>query len=110
MTCNKYSLNQLGVLFQIKLIECTSGTPFDVDDIDTVSIIFYKPDGIRFEKPATLVEDLPDNSGEFFIQYHNTTDEESIFDLIGSWEFAGAAVLTNGDNLEANVRTVFWVS
>ena len=109
MTCDRYSLDQLGVLFQVKLIDCLSDTPFDVSDVSAVSIVFYKPDGTRFEKPATLVED-PDNLSEFFIQYHNTTPEDSILDLRGAWEYAGAAVLSTSDNLQTSQRKVFWVT
>lgn len=110
MVCDQYSLDQLGVKFEVKLIDCESDTPFDTGDIVSQTIVFYKPDGTKFSKVATLVEDLPDNPGEFLIQYINTTPEESILDLIGSWEYAGAAILTTGDNLQSSQRKIFWVS
>lgn len=104
-----FSLDQNGVLFRVKLIDCISDTPFDTDDVDTVSIIFYKHNGESFSKVAELKED-DTTAGEFYITYQNTFPEESILDLRGQWEYSGAAVLkTTSDNLQTSQRQVFWV-
>ena len=104
-----FSLNQESGKWRVKIIG-DGGEPFDVNDIDTVSIVFYKPDGTRFVKPGELVEDLPDNPGEFFIQYINDPPEESILDLIGKWEYSGAGTLVVTEAFfETSQRAVFWV-
>jgi len=104
----KFSLDQLGVIFQVKLTDCVTELPSDVSDVVSQTIVFYKPDGTEFSKTASLVAD-PDNAGQFFIQYQNTSPEASILDLLGNWEYAGAVVLNTSDHLQTSERTVFWV-
>lgn len=77
-------------------------------NIDTVSIVFTKPNGVKFEKTATL-EDDPENPTEKFIQYRNIPPTESILDLIGNWTYQGAGVLIDGSNFRTSERTIFWV-
>lgn len=104
-----FDLNHLGAKFQVKLTDCISGGPIDTSDVEEQFIVFYKPDGTRFEKTATLVED-PLYSGFFFITYENTTPEtESILDLIANWEYAGKVRLTDNDEFQTSQRFVFWV-
>jgi len=105
-----FSLNHLGAKFQVKLVDCVTDVNIDVSLVTEQFIVFYKPDGTRFEKTATLIED-PEFSGNFFITYTNTTPEtESILDLIGSWEYAGKVKLSTSDEFETSERFVFWVS
>ena len=104
-----FTLNDLGAKFQVKLVDCASGTDIDTADVAEQFIVFYKPNGISFEKTATLIEDPP-SSGEFFITYTNTDPEtESILDLISNWEYSGKITLANGDSFTSS-RFVFWVS
>jgi len=103
-----YSLNQEGVKFRIKVIECVTDTAFDESSITDQKIIFYKPDGTRFEKQAVLVAD-PSNPGTSFVQYQNTSPEESILDLIGEWEYAAEITLISTDVAQTSQRRVAWV-
>lgn len=105
-----FALNHLGVGFQVKLTDCVDDTNFDVSSVVEQFIVFYKPDGTRFEKTATLEEE-PAASGDFFITYTNTIPEtESILDLIGNWEYAGKVKLNNNNEFQTSERFVFWVS
>jgi len=102
-------LNNNAGLFRAKIIDCQANQPFDLADVDDQFIVFYKPDGTRFEKQGVLVEDLPDNTGEFFIEYENSLPEESIVDLRGSWGYTGKVKLVTDDEAEASTRIIFWV-
>lgn len=104
-----FSLNQEGALFKVKVIDCTQGTVINKDNITDQKIVFYKPDGTRFEKAAVLVID-PQNPTESFVQYQNTTPEESIFDLIDRWEYNAEITLIPGNTVETSQRRVFWVT
>lgn len=105
----RFSLNQMGALFKVKVTDCTQGTAIDPSNITDQKIVFYKPDGTRFEKPAVLVVD-PQNPTESFVQYQNTTPEESIFDLIDRWEYDAEITLIPGNTVETSQRRVFWVT
>jgi len=104
-----FTLNQLGTTWKVKLINCISDQVVTTANIDTQSIVFTKPNGIKIEKVATLEEDLPDNPGEFFIQYRNIPPEESILDLLGDWTYQGAGVLIDGSNFRTSERKIIWV-
>jgi len=105
-----FALDHLGAKFQVKLVDCVTDVNIDVSSVVEQFIVFYKPDGTRFEKTATLVEE-PAASEDFFVTYTNTTPEtESILDLIGSWEYAGKVKLSNDDEFQTSERFVFWVS
>lgn len=105
-----FALDHLGAKFQVKLTDCVSGVNIDTADVVEQFIVFYKPNGTKFEKTATLVEEPP-SSGNFFITYTNTTPEtESILDLIGSWEYAGKVKLNDDDEFQTSQRFVFWVN
>lgn len=103
-----HALDQLGVKFKVKVLDCVTDTPFDENDIIDQRIVFYKPNGLRFEKQADLVADTL-NPGTSFVQYQNTTPEASILDLIGSWEFAAEITLISTDIAQTSQRQVFWV-
>lgn len=104
-----FALNHFGAKFQVKLTDCVSGVDIDTSDVAEQFIVFYKPDGTRFEKTATLVEE-PASSGFFFITYTNTDPEtESILDLVGNWEYAGKVKLNNNDEFQTSDRFLFWV-
>lgn len=105
----EFSLNQEGVTWRVKLTDCITKTPFSLTDVIDQFISFYKPDGTRIQKQGALVEDLPDNPGEFFIEYTNTSPEESILDLLDFWEYAGVAELVTTDEFQTSQRQVFWV-
>lgn len=106
------SKNQLGVAYDVRLVDCITDEPFDTSDIDEQFIVFYKPNGIRFKKDAIITID-PDNPQGFIIQYINTSAtpkfEESILDLIGKWEYSAEAKISNGDTFESQQKKVFWV-
>ena len=105
-----FALNHFGAKFQVKLTDCVDDSNFDTSDVAEQFIVFYKPDGTRFEKTATLVEDPP-SSGDFFITYTNTAPEtESILDLIGNWNYAGKVKLNTNDEFSTSEKFVFWVS
>lgn len=112
-----FSLDQLGVRFTVKLIDCISDTLFDVSDVEPGStfIKFYKPDGSSFQKAAILIPD-PENIDEFIIEYINGNDgipPETVSildDNTSHWEYAGGGVLTNGDNFQTSQRKVIWVN
>lgn len=104
-----FALDHLGAKFQVKLVDCVSDANIDTADIAEQFIVFYKPDGTRFEKTATLVEE-PAASGDFFITYANTSPETaSILDLIGNWSYAGKVKLNTDDEFQTSERFVFWV-
>lgn len=104
----RFALDQLGVTFDVSVVDCMNGQPFDSNDIIDQKIVFYKPDGITFEKDATLQN--PTNPPTAFIQYINTTPELSILDLRGAWEYTGKITLTTTDTTQLSQRRVFWVS
>lgn len=103
-----HALDQLGVKFKVKVNDCLSDTAFPEGDITDQFINFYKPDGTRFTKQAILISD-PLNPGTSFVQYQNTSPEESILDLRGFWEFDATIELTSTDTAETSQRFVFWV-
>ena len=110
MMATTFALDHLGAKFQVKLTDCVTDINIDVSNVVEQFIVFYKPNGVTFEKSATLLEE-PAASGDFFITYTNTTPETvSILDLIGNWEFAGKVKLTNNDLFQTSERFVFWVS
>lgn len=102
-------LGNNGGRFLAKIIDCQAVQPFNLTDVVDQFIVFYKSDGTRFEKQGIIIEDLPDNPGEFFIQYVNDLPEESILDLRGKWEYTGKVELNTGDFAEASTTIVFWV-
>ena len=102
-----FALDHLGAKFQVKLTDCVTDNDIDVSDVVEQFIVFYKPNGISFEKTATLELEGSDN----FITYTNTTPETvSILDLVGNWAFAGKVKLTSDDSFQTSERFVFWVS
>lgn len=105
----RFTLDQLGTTWKVKLIDCISDQVVSTANIDTVSIEFTKNDGVKISKDATLEEDLPDNPGEFFIQYRNIPPEVSILDLLGDWTYQGAGVLIDGSNFKTSERRIIWV-
>jgi len=106
----RFALDHLGIQFQVKLVDCVDESNIDVSNVSEQFIVFYKPNGVKFEKTATLVEEPP-SSGDFFITYTNTDPETvSILDLRGPWQYAGKVKLTNSDEFQTSDRFVFWVS
>jgi len=106
-----FALNHFGATFQVKLVDCVSNANIDQNDFEDQFIIFYKPDGTRFEKTAQLVE-FPPSTGNFFVTYTNSdlVDTESILDLIGKWEYSAKVTInSNTDEFETSERFVFWV-
>jgi len=95
-----FSLNDLGTVFDFTLPSTI--TP---GDVLSQNIVFYKPDGTRFEKVATRNADV--------ITYDNSSPDESILDLIGKWEYAAEVALANAptpdDVFEIPQRLIFWV-
>lgn len=108
MMATEFNLGQLGVTFEVKLIDCISDTAFDTSQIDTVFIQFRKTDGTVFEKVADLVTD-PEIPAEKLIQYRNIPPETSILDVMHGWEYAGGGVLTNGGTFRTSEKKLFWV-
>jgi len=104
----KFALNFLGARFRVKLVDCLTGLNVNVGSVVSQDIVFYRPDGTSFAKAASLVED-PIASGNFFINYLNTSPEKTILDQVGDWEFAGRVVLASGDDFDSAERFVFWV-
>jgi len=102
-----FSLNQQGALFKVKVVDCTQGTVINKDNITAQKIVFYKPDGTRFEKAAILVVD-PQNPTQSFVQYQDPTGT-SIFDQIDRWEYDAEITLIPGNTVETSQRRVFWV-
>ena len=103
-----HKLNQEGVKFRVKVIDCLVNTAFDRNDITDQKMIFYKPNGTRFEKQAALVVDTVTPT-ESYVQYLNTSPEASILDLKGEWEYAAEITLVSTDTTETSQAQVFWV-
>jgi len=103
-----FTLNQEGTLFKVKVTDCTSDTAITDTNISDQKIVFYKPDGTRFEKTAVLVVD-PQTPSESFVQYQDPTGT-TILDQIGSWEYDAEITLIPGNIVETSQRRVFWVS
>ena len=102
-----FSLNQEGALFKVKVTDCTSDTAITPANITDQKMVFYKPDGTRFDKTATLVVD-PQTPAESFVQYQDPQGT-SIFDQRGSWEYDAEITLIPGNIVETSQRRVFWV-
>lgn len=104
-----FSLNQEGALFRVKVTDCTDGSVIDKNDISDQKMIFYKPDGTRFEKQATLQTD-PLKPAESFVEYQNSIPEISILDdNTSNWEFAAEITLIPGNVVQTSQRKEFWV-
>jgi len=103
-----YKLNDLGKKFSVKVTDCVSGDDFDTSNITSQKIIFLKPDGTTLEKDAVLITN-PEIPTEKIIQYQNTTPEESILDLRGSWEYFASITLVSTDTAQTSESRVFWV-
>jgi len=95
-----FSLNDLGRVFDFTL-----PATITLGDVLSEKIIFYKPDGTRFEKVATRAADV--------VTYDNSSPDESILDVIGDWSYTAQVVLTNAqtpnDVFEVPERNIFWV-
>ena len=95
-----YSLNDLGRVFDFTLPSTI--TP---GDVLSQKIIFYKPNGTRFEKTATRSTEV--------VIYDNSSPDTTILDLRGTWEFTAQVVLANvptpDDVFEVPERNIFWV-
>ena len=103
-----FALNHFGAEWQVKLQDCMDNIDFDVKDVTSQKIIFYKPNGIKLEKPATMETDVLTN--EKYVTYGNTTPEiESILDYVGKWQFAAQVTLSDNDRFETSQRSIFWV-
>jgi len=102
-----FTLGQEEIKIQIKITDCVTDIPFDVSDIIDQKIIFYKPNGLRLDKQASLVEDT-ENPGEFFVQFQG--EIPSFLDLVGSWQYAAEIKLVNNAKVQTSQRVVFWVS
>ncbi len=103
-----FSLGQQGAVFKVKVIDIVEDMPFNPNSFASQRIVFYKPNGIRFEKDAVLVLD-PENPSESFVQYQNS-NEDSILDLRGSWQYDAEVTLQTSDTVETSNRFNFWVS
>ncbi len=104
-----FALDHFGVKFQVKLTDCVSGDDIDISNVTEQYIVFYKPDGTKFEKTATITEE-PESSGDFFVTYTNTQPEtQSILDLVGDWEYTGKIKTSTINEFQASNRFVFWV-
>jgi len=102
-----YSIDQQAVKIKIKATDCTDDTAFDVSDVASQKIIFYKPDGTEIEKDAIMVEDTA-NSGEFFIQY-TILSTDTILNLAGELEYTAQITFTSGDIATLSQNRVAWV-
>ena len=103
-----FAIDHFGAEFQVKIEDCVNGIDFDVKDVVESKIIFYKPNGFKFEKPATIEADV--RTGEKYITYSNTTPEvESILNYVGKWQFAAQVRLSDNDSFETSQRSIFWV-
>ena len=100
-----FRLDDLGITWRVKLVDCKLDMDFDVSDVEDQFIIFIKPDGTRLEEQAILVED-PISSGIFYIQFSNVTT--SILDLVGNWSYAGKVILDSG-SIFTSSSVIFWV-
>ena len=103
-----FTLNQEGALFKVKVTDCTSDTAITPANISDQKIVFYKPDGTRFEKTAVLVVDTQ-NPAESFVEYQDPTGT-SILDQRGSWQYDAEITLIPGNIVETSQRRVFWVN
>lgn len=104
----RFSLDQEGVLFKVKVTDCTQGIVIDKDTITDQKIVFYKPSGTRFEKGAVLVVD-PSNPTESFVQYQDPIGT-SILDRIDRWEYNAEITLIPGNTVQTSQRQIFWVT
>lgn len=100
-----FRLNNLGILFRVKLVDCKLDEDFDTDNVVDQFIIFEKPDGTKLVMPATLVED-PNGSGIFFIEF---IDTNGILDLIGNWSYTGKIITTSPAQELTSASVIFWV-
>lgn len=103
-----FSLDQMGALFRVKVTDCTNNTVIDKDNISDPKIVFYKPDGTRFEKEAVLVIDS-ENLTESYVEYQNTLEVSILDDNTSFWEFAAEVTLIPGNVVQTSQRQIFWV-
>ena len=103
-----FSVNDLGIAFRSKLINCIDDSDFDVSTITSSYIVFYKPDGIKFSK-AAILEEVPVGSGEYDVTYHNDSPEKSILDISGPWEYTARIITSTKKEFESTQRELFWV-
>jgi len=101
-----FSLDQEDIKIQVKVTDCVTGVSFNVSDIIDQKIIFYKPDGLRLNKQATLIADT-ENPGEFFVQFQG--EIPSFLDLIGLWQYAAEIQLVSNAIVQTSQRVIFWV-
>lgn len=102
-----FALDSLGAKFSVKVTDCTGGVVPPAANVSDQKIIFYKPDGIKIEKDATLIVN---SQTDYTIEYQNISPEASILDLVGNWEYAGKIKLVTDDTFQTSERFVFWVS
>jgi len=81
-----FALDSLGARFSVKITDCTGGVVPPAANVTDQKIVFYKPNGIKFEKDAILIVE---SATDYTIEYQNIFPEASILDLIGNWEYAG---------------------
>jgi len=96
-----HSLNDLGAVFNFVLLP-----PIVPEEVKAPKIIFYKPDGTRFEKVATR--------NDVNVTYDNSSPDTTILDARGSWEYTAQVGFDNtptpDDVFELLPRIIFWVT
>ena len=98
-----FSLNDLGRVFDFTLpATITPG------DVLSQKIIFYKPNQLRLDKQAVLVEDT-ENPGEFFVQFQGEIPS-FLDDKTSNWEYAAEIQLISNAIVQTSQREVFWVT
>lgn len=102
-----YSLNQQAVKIQIKVKDCVSDSTFDMSDVTSQKIIFYRSDGTSVEKTATLIADT-ENAGEFFVQYI-ITGADTVLNLRGLLQYTAILTLNGGSIAQLSQRRNAWV-
>ena len=82
-------LGDRNILARRKLTDCGTGAVVSYTNVISQEIIFVRPDGTSFSKPAVI-------NGEF-IEYVNKGDAEaSIIDQVGPWEILAKVTTTAG--------------
>ncbi len=102
----RYKKGDIGIQFASSLKNCADDSNF-TKTLENQWIVFYKPNGVRVEKEASVeVIDSDD-----VIVYLNDT-EPSILDVTGAWEYAPKikyVVSGKTKTIESAQSVLFWV-
>lgn len=95
MTCKAIQINDVGTVFRLTVIECTTQAPLDLSSANPMTVVFKKPDGATLTKTGVWATDGTDG----IVTYTTIAGD---IDQVGNW-YVQAAVTVPGGSFRSSV-------